>query len=76
MICTLLFFGIYGTYKPLQERSELQITKNFDSYLSGALARNTLPEKRYQVVFYREDFVDTSLDTPNSPAGNNFDTSL
>jgi len=36
--------------------SDTKISENFDMYLSGALARNTPPEKLYSVVFYREDF--------------------
>lgn len=59
LICTLLFYSFSSIYNPVKELSNKQISQKYEDYLSGALARNTLPENLYDVVFYREDFVDS-----------------
>jgi hypothetical protein len=56
LFVTLFWYGVSGILSPIREMSDTKISENFDMYLSGALARNTSPEKLYSVVFYREDF--------------------
>ena len=61
----MLFYGMYVFFKPNQEILQVNTSQSFDSYLEEALARNTIPEERYRVVFLWGDFFDITT-TPSS----------
>ncbi len=58
LIVTFLFYSTHELQQTLQKQSHEVISQKFDEYIYAAISRNTLPEKKYNVVFFRENFIE------------------
>lgn len=56
LILSFTLYGIWWLYAPFKSLDEQEINKQYEAYLSWAIARNSWDFKRYDVIFYTKDF--------------------